>query len=253
VPLHNVDVCDQSLQVWLILNDHVQIWNGLFFSKVNTQGTWSLHAVRTPTRPVLPNQRASMQGLHHCPHKWNPSRQHWLLPLWFTTPLYTITPCCMVACYIAWAQDLCNDGGPTPFPTSKPSSKLTSFSFYRALEYQTNNSGLNKPPVHWLLVISYYCFYSCQIQDRLSVFMLMVCQFQHVKMVKWAGKAYDPGSALKTAPGLLAIPCCACHIPNINLPAGWDNVPPEQGYPCSGGTLVTMRLQQVEIYHTNLS
>lgn len=56
----------------------------------------------------------------------------------------------------------------------------------------------------------------------------MVRQFRHVKMLKRGGRAYDPGGAMKTAPGSLAIPCRACPIPNINLPAGWENVPPVQ-------------------------
>jgi hypothetical protein len=56
--------------------------------------------------------------------------------------------------------------------------------------------------------------------------MLMVRQFRHMKMVKRGGKAYDPGGASKTVPGSLAIPCRACPMPNINLPLGWENVPP---------------------------
>jgi hypothetical protein len=47
-------------------------------------------------------------------------------------------------------------------------------------------------------------------------------------MLKRAGRAYDPGSVLATAPGSLAIPCRAYPLPNINLPRGWENVPPAQ-------------------------
>ena len=56
----------------------------------------------------------------------------------------------------------------------------------------------------------------------------MVHQFQHVKMLKWCGRAYDPGGVCQTAPGSLAIPYHTCPMPNINLPPGWDNVAPEQ-------------------------
>jgi hypothetical protein len=45
-------------------------------------------------------------------------------------------------------------------------------------------------------------------------------------MLKRAGRAFDPGGIRATAPGSLAIPCRACPLPNINLPRGWDNVPP---------------------------
>ena len=47
-------------------------------------------------------------------------------------------------------------------------------------------------------------------------------------MVKRGGRAFDPGGIRATAPGSLAIPCHACPLPNINLPQGWENVPPER-------------------------
>lgn len=67
-------------------------------------------------------------------------------------------------------------------------------------------------------------------QDRLETFMLMVREWRHIKMLKRGGQAFDPGGIRATAPGSLAIPCRACPLPNINLPRGWENVPPEQAY-----------------------
>ena len=58
--------------------------------------------------------------------------------------------------------------------------------------------------------------------------MLMIREWRHIKMLKRGGRAYDPGGVLATAPGSLAIPCRACPLPNINLPKGWENVPPER-------------------------
>jgi hypothetical protein len=58
--------------------------------------------------------------------------------------------------------------------------------------------------------------------------MLMAREWRHLKMVKRAGRAFDPGGIPMTAPGSLAIPCRACPIPNINLPTGWQDVPAEK-------------------------
>lgn len=58
--------------------------------------------------------------------------------------------------------------------------------------------------------------------------MLMVREYRHTKLLKQAGRGHDPGGVLKTAPGSLAVPCRACPIPNVNLPAGWEKVPPEK-------------------------
>ena len=67
-------------------------------------------------------------------------------------------------------------------------------------------------------------------QDRLETFMTMVREWHHLKMLKCAGRAFDTAGIAVTAPGSLAIPCHACPLPNINLPKGWDNVPPAWVY-----------------------
>jgi hypothetical protein len=52
--------------------------------------------------------------------------------------------------------------------------KVTGFSFYQALEYHTDNTGLQPPPVH--MWVKLYVFYMLKTkrQDRLETFMLMV-------------------------------------------------------------------------------
>lgn len=65
-----------------------------------------------------------------------------------------------------------------------------------------------------------------------------------MKMVKRAGRAYDPGGISATAPGSLAIPCRACPLPNINLPRGWENVPPERAYVIS----LNMDLSKFDVF-----
>jgi hypothetical protein len=67
-------------------------------------------------------------------------------------------------------------------------------------------------------------------QDRLETFMTMVREWRHTKMLKRAGRAFDPAGIVATAPGSLAIPCRACPLPNVNLPKGWDNVSPARAY-----------------------
>ena len=104
---------------------------------------------------------------------------------------------------------------------------VTGYSFYRALEYQTDNTGLNPPLVN-SSCLSFMFLCSLPPQDCLPAFMLMVREWRHIKMVKRAGRAFDPGGIAATAPGSLAIPCRACPLPNINLPRGWENVPPSR-------------------------
>jgi hypothetical protein len=60
--------------------------------------------------------------------------------------------------------------------------------------------------------------------------MLMAREWRHTKMLKRAGRAFDPAGVPQTPPGSLAIPCRACPLPNINLPRGWQDVPPERAY-----------------------
>jgi CxC2 like cysteine cluster associated with KDZ transposases len=107
--------------------------------------------------------------------------------------------------------------------------KVTGYSFYQALEYQTDNTGLDPPPVCPALILPLH-YFSSRTQDRLETFMLIVREWRHTKMLKRAGRAFDPGGVCATAPGSLAIPCRACPLPNINLPKGWEHVPPERAY-----------------------
>ena len=104
---------------------------------------------------------------------------------------------------------------------------VTGYSFYRALEYQTDNTGLDPPSVN-SFSLSFIFLGLLRPQDCLPAFMLMVREWRHIKMVKRAGRAFDPGGIAATAPGSLAIPCRACPLPNINIPNGWENVPPAQ-------------------------
>ncbi|KAF8488160.1 hypothetical protein F5888DRAFT_1599361, partial [Russula emetica] len=59
-------------------------------------------------------------------------------------------------------------------------------------------------------------------KDRLAQWMLMVREWCHIKMTKWAGHGHDPIGIDGTCQGGPAIPCCACPQPEINLPTGWE-------------------------------
>lgn len=64
-------------------------------------------------------------------------------------------------------------------------------------------------------------------KDRLSQWMLMVRQWRHIKMAKRAGRGHDPSGIDGTSRGGLSVPCRACPHPDINLPDGWDDAPPQ--------------------------
>jgi hypothetical protein len=46
-------------------------------------------------------------------------------------------------------------------------------------------------------------------------------------MMKRAGRGHDPTGVNGMKAGALAVVCRACPLPGINLPDGWENVPPE--------------------------
>lgn len=53
----------------------------------------------------------------------------------------------------------------------------------------------------------------------------MFRQWRHLKMLKRAGRYYEPGGISATKDGDLAIRCPACPQPGRNLPSVWKNVP----------------------------
>jgi hypothetical protein len=140
--------------------------------------------------------------------------------------------------------------------------KFPGYSFFRALEFQMDNTGLsasvssinmpcfllvahdasiqgtgtgsnddiNISQLHAVSLSSLMGPWALltRLKDQMASFMLMTRQWHHIKMVKRAGRAFDPGGISAAAPGSLAIPCRACPMPNINLPHGWENVPPAQ-------------------------
>jgi len=55
----------------------------------------------------------------------------------------------------------------------------------------------------------------------------MLMQWRHLKLLKWGGHAHDPDRAKATKPGELAVLFPSCPQPGINLPDGWEDMPPE--------------------------
>ncbi|KAJ7797038.1 hypothetical protein B0H14DRAFT_3494232 [Mycena olivaceomarginata] len=84
----------------------------------------------------------------------------------------------------------------------------TAYEFYNSLAHETNNTGLD--PSH----------------DRYDEFLRMMCQWQHLMLLKRGGRAHDPcDDRIKaTKPGELALLCPACLHPGKNLPPGWEKV-----------------------------
>jgi len=91
-------------------------------------------------------------------------------------------------------------------------TKASSYDFYRALEKLTINTGIDTP------------------KSRYRALMRMMLQWRHLKMLKWAGRANVDNGVSTTQPGDLAIRCPSCPRPGVNLPPGWQDVPPEDKY-----------------------
>ncbi|KAJ7066666.1 hypothetical protein C8F01DRAFT_1208764 [Mycena amicta] len=88
-------------------------------------------------------------------------------------------------------------------------AKTTAHDFYTGLELRTNGFGL-KPP------------------NRYPAFLRMMREYRHLMLLKRRGRFGHEGCrASETGVGELAIRCPACPRPGVNLPAGWENAPPE--------------------------
>ncbi|KZP14615.1 hypothetical protein FIBSPDRAFT_979972 [Athelia psychrophila] len=85
--------------------------------------------------------------------------------------------------------------------------KISHYHYYKALHYRTENSGILHVP------------------DRYAAFCLLARKWRHEKMLKRAGRAYDPRAdrVEATGQGELAVNCRACPMPGWNLPEGWEN------------------------------
>jgi hypothetical protein len=68
------------------------------------------------------------------------------------------------------------------------------------------------------------------LKDRLASFTLLAREWRHIKMTKRAGRGHDPGGIAAMLPGGLAVPCRACPLPMVNLPAGWEMAPAETSW-----------------------
>ncbi|KAJ8092812.1 hypothetical protein PM082_023641 [Marasmius tenuissimus] len=82
--------------------------------------------------------------------------------------------------------------------------------FYAALEQITSGTGLVKVP------------------DREAQFLLMLCEWCNVKMLKRCGRCHDPEGIAATANGAPTIPCRACPHPGKNMSEDWEKAPAEE-------------------------
>ncbi|KAG2341891.1 hypothetical protein BDR05DRAFT_976767 [Suillus weaverae] len=64
--------------------------------------------------------------------------------------------------------------------------------------------------------------------DHYEAFMQMVCEWRHLKMLKWAGWGYDLAGVEGTGCGECAVICPACPQPGKNLPDDWCDAPKEK-------------------------
>jgi hypothetical protein len=86
------------------------------------------------------------------------------------------------------------------------STKSSTYDFYRALEKETNNTGMDVP------------------KSRYRALLWMNMQWRHLKSLKRGGRGHAESGVLGTANGELAIMCPSCLRPGVNLPPGWEEV-----------------------------
>ncbi|KAJ7709332.1 hypothetical protein B0H16DRAFT_1745873 [Mycena metata] len=64
-----------------------------------------------------------------------------------------------------------------------------------------------------------------KVPNRYPELLCMVRQWQHLKLLMWAGRGLDPVGVNGTKLGGLVIECPACPRPDVNLPDDWEEVP----------------------------
>ncbi|KAJ8584343.1 hypothetical protein M405DRAFT_866304 [Rhizopogon salebrosus TDB-379] len=89
-------------------------------------------------------------------------------------------------------------------------SKASGYEFYQSIARLTDNTGL------------------LPRKDRYEVFLRMVREWRHLKMLKRAGRGHDPAGVANTGSGECAVLCPACPQPNKNLPDNWEGAPEEK-------------------------
>ncbi|KAJ6598621.1 hypothetical protein B0H10DRAFT_2231600 [Mycena sp. CBHHK59/15] len=93
-------------------------------------------------------------------------------------------------------------------------SKCSAYEFYNSLARETDNTGLEPS------------------RERYEEFLRMTRQWQHLKLLKRAGRAHAPEEDRigTTKAGECALLCPACPQPGKNLPPNWEKVPFEKAF-----------------------
>ncbi|KAG6855977.1 hypothetical protein H0H87_008846 [Tephrocybe sp. NHM501043] len=65
------------------------------------------------------------------------------------------------------------------------------------------------------------------IPDQYHKFMVMVQEYQHLKMLKQASCSHNLAGTAATKPGEYAVLCPTCPHEKLNLPEGWKDTPPQ--------------------------
>jgi hypothetical protein len=109
--------------------------------------------------------------------------------------------------------------------------KTTAYDFYNSLVHETDNTGINPPPVGFFF-FGGLLFQSTQLilQKRYDEFLMVMRWWRHIKMLKRAGRGHDPDGVDATKPGSLAVECPACPHDGRNLPDNWRLAPTAIAY-----------------------
>lgn len=65
-------------------------------------------------------------------------------------------------------------------------------------------------------------------QDRYHVFMRIVREWRHIRLMKRMGRGHSPTGVYGTKEGECAVLCPACPYPGINMPSNWRTAPESQ-------------------------
>ncbi|KAH7917830.1 hypothetical protein BV22DRAFT_1108497 [Leucogyrophana mollusca] len=86
-------------------------------------------------------------------------------------------------------------------------SKVSAYEYYQSLARRSCNTGMTL------------------VKDRYEQFLRVMREWQHLKMLKRAGRGHDPMGPEGTQEGGCAVLCPACPHPGKNLPSDWETAP----------------------------
>lgn len=110
-------------------------------------------------------------------------------------------------------------------------SKVSALEFYQTIARLTNNSTDEPAKVRPICTSALPFRNALSVfhrQNRYAVFLRVIQQWRHLRLMKHAGRGHDPAGIQGTQQGECALLCPACPHPGKNMPEYWEQTPEDK-------------------------